>query len=119
MLRLLRKAESCEKHRHRYKRPIPEDQVQKDTCKIAPDLYQYTVVDDCTGIHCLALFDRRTAANSLIFLEQMIEEMPFPIQRIQTDQGGEFFAYKFQERLKKYLSNFDRSNLAPHILTAK
>jgi transposase InsO family protein len=54
----------------------------------------------------LALSDRRTVASSLPFLEQMIEEMPFPMQRIQTDRGLEFFAYKFQERLKKYAIKF-------------
>jgi putative transposase len=70
--------------------------------KLRPVFINYTAVDDCTGIRCLALFSRRTAANSLLFLEQIIEEMPFPIQRIQTDRGLEFFADKFQERLKKY-----------------
>jgi transposase InsO family protein len=35
-------------------------------------------------------------------LEKVIEEMPFPVQRIQTDRGREFFAYKFQERLMEY-----------------
>jgi transposase InsO family protein len=32
----------------------------------------------------------------------MIEEMPFPIQLIQTEQGRKFFVYKFQEKLKEY-----------------
>lgn len=32
----------------RYARPIPGDRVQIDTCKIAPGIYQYTAVDDCT-----------------------------------------------------------------------
>jgi hypothetical protein len=31
---------------------------------------------------------RRTAANSLLFLERVIEEMPFPTQVIQTRQSG-------------------------------
>ena len=73
-----------------------------DTCKIAPGLYQYTAVDDCTRIRVLALYKRRTAANSLQFLELAIEEFPFPIQRIQTDRGREFFAYCFQEKLMEY-----------------
>jgi transposase InsO family protein len=102
----LKKSRILRKHRHRYERPIPGERVQIDTCKIAPGLYQYTAVDDCTRIRCLALFDRRTAANSLLFLEQMIEEMPFPIQRIQSDRGLEFFAHKFQERLKEYAIKF-------------
>ncbi len=102
----LKKSRILRKHRHRYEHPIPGERIQIDTCKIAPGLYQYMAVDDCTGIRCLPLFDRRTAANSLLFLEQIIEEMPFPIQRIQTDRGLEFFAYKFQEQLKKYAVKF-------------
>jgi hypothetical protein len=35
---------------------------------------------------------RRNSANTLQFLERVVEEMPFVIQRIQTDRGGEFFA---------------------------
>lgn len=83
----------------RYNRPVPGDRVQMDVCKIAPGLYQYTAVDDCSRYRVLALYPRRTAANSIEFLEKTVEEMPFPIQRIQTDRGREFFAYKFQQRL--------------------
>jgi transposase len=32
----------------RYQRPIPGDRVQMDTIRIAPGLYQYTAIDDCT-----------------------------------------------------------------------
>ncbi len=31
-----------------------------------------------------------------------MEEMPFPVQRFQTDRGREFFAQKVQERLMEY-----------------
>ncbi len=50
----------------------------------------------------MGLFKRRTAANSVAFLEQVAEEMPFPIQRIQTDRGQEFFAVKFQKLLMEW-----------------
>jgi transposase InsO family protein len=90
------------KGRTRYAKEIPGERVQIDTCKIGPGLYQYTAVDDCTRIRVLALYPRRTAANSLLFLEYVIEEMPFPIQAIQTDRGREFFAYCFQEKLMEY-----------------
>jgi transposase InsO family protein len=86
----------------RYSRPIPGDRVQMDTCKIGKGFYQYTAVDDCTRYKVVALFPKRTAANTLNFLEQVVEEMPFPVQRIQTDRGGEFFAYKVQERLMEW-----------------
>jgi len=32
----------------------------------------------------------------------ILEEFPFPVQRIQTDRGREFFAYSFQEKLMEY-----------------
>lgn len=49
-----------------------------DTCKIAPGLYQYTAVDDCTRYRVLRLYTRRTAANTLEFLDCVMEEMPCP-----------------------------------------
>jgi len=70
-----------------------------DTCKVAPGIYQYTAVDDCSRYPVLGVFSRRTAANTLAFLDQVFEEMPFPIQRFQTDRGREFFAVKVQEKM--------------------
>ena len=49
----------------------------------------------------LRLYGRRTAANTLDFLEAVLEEIPFPIPRIQTDRGREFFAFKVQKRPMK------------------
>jgi len=83
----------------RNERPVPGDRVQMDTMKVKPGLYQYTAVDDCSRFLVLGVYPRRTAANTLHFLEKVMEEMSFPVQRIQTDRGREFFAYKVQERL--------------------
>jgi transposase InsO family protein len=64
----------------------------------------------------LALYFRRTAANSLLFLEKVLEQMPFGIQRIQTDRGREFFAYKFQEQLMECGIKFRPNNpRSPHL----
>ena len=42
--------------------------------------------------------------------------MPFPIQRIQTDRGREFFAVIVQERLKQYGIKFCPNKPAsPHL----
>jgi transposase InsO family protein len=90
----------------RYSMPIPGERVQIDTCKIAPGLYQYTAVDDCTRYRVLGIYKKRTASNTLLFLERLIEQMPFAIQRIQTDRGKEFFAYKVQEKLMEYRIKF-------------
>lgn len=83
----------------RYSRPVPGDRVQMDVCKICPAVYQYTAIDDCSRYAVFAIFQRRTAANTLDFLDRVIEEMPFAIQRIQTDRGREFFAEAVQQRL--------------------
>ncbi len=83
----------------RYSRPIPGDRVQMDTMKVAPGLYQFTAIDDCTRYRVLGLYPRRSASHTLTFLDRVLEEMPFPIQRIQTDRGREFFAIKVQKRL--------------------
>ena len=73
-----------------------------DTRKIGPGLYQHTAVDDCTRIRVLALYPRRSASNTLTFLEKVFEELPFPVQCIQTDRGREFFAYSVQHKLREY-----------------
>ena len=39
-------------------------------------------------------------------IERVIEEFPFPIQRIQTDRGREFFGVKVQEKLMEYCVKF-------------
>ncbi|QMW03313.1 IS481 family transposase [Spirosoma foliorum] len=90
----------------RYSRPIPSDRVQMDVCKITTGIYQYTAIDDCSRFRVMYTYKRRTAANTIDFLDRLIEQMPFPIQRIQTDRGREFFAYCFQERLMEYHIKF-------------
>jgi transposase InsO family protein len=100
----------------RYSRPVPGDRVQMDTCKIAPGLHQYTAIDDCSRWQVVGLYPRRTAAHTLAFLDQVAAGMPFPVQRIQTDRGQEFFAYEVQDELRerriKYRPNRPR---APHL----
>lgn len=92
---------------HRYSRSVPGERVQIDTCKIAAGIYQYTAIDDCTRFRVLGLYPKRTAKNSAHFLEErLIEEFPFPIQRIQSDRGGEFFGQEFQGALKRNYIKF-------------
>ena len=94
------------KGERRYSGPVPEDRVQMDVCKIRPGVYQYTAIDDCSRYKVLGVYSRATAANTLDFLERLIEEMPFPIQRIQTDRGREFFAEAVQQRLMDWAIKF-------------
>src|SRR5512134_2111316 len=71
-----------------------------------PAVYQYTAIDDCSRYRVLGVYPRRTAANTLDFLERLIEEMPFPIQRIQSDRGLRFFAEKVRQRFIDWAIKF-------------
>lgn len=85
----------------RYSRPVPGERIQIDTMKIASGIYQYTAIDDCTRFRVLGIYSRRTAKNSVRFLEErMIDEFPFPIQRILTDRGAEFFGLEFHRAMQ-------------------
>ncbi len=77
-----------------------------DVCKIAPGIYHFAAIDDCTRLKVMRVFPRRNAANTIKFMEELLEELPFPIQRVQTDRGGEFFAYKVQDWLKAHSIKF-------------
>ena len=77
-----------------------------DVCKIGAGLYQYTAIDDCSRYQVVGVFSRKTVASTLTFLEQVVEEMPFSIQRIQTDRGQEFFAYRVQDLLRQWSIKF-------------
>lgn len=90
----------------RYAKLIPGERVQLDVCKIRAGLYQYTAVDDCTRLRVLRLYQRRSAASSIDFLDKLIEEFHYPVQRIQTDRGQEFFAVAFQQKLMDYSIKF-------------
>jgi transposase InsO family protein len=62
------------------------------------------------------VFPRRTAASTLVFLDPVIEEMPFPVQRVQTDRGREFFAMAAQQWLMDHCIKFRPNRPAsPHL----
>jgi len=101
-MKLLKRYRKKSQYPIRYAKEIPGERVQVDVCKIDNGIYQYTAVDDCSRYRVMYTYRRRTAKNSIDFLDRLIDQMPFPIQRIQTDRGREFFAYKFQEKLQEY-----------------
>jgi len=100
----------------RYQRPIPGDRVQMDTTKITTGIFQFTAVDDCSRWRVLDVYNRATAKNTVEFIDKVVEEMPFPIQRVQTDRGREFFAIKVQKKFLEYGIKF-RPNKpgSPHL----
>jgi transposase InsO family protein len=89
------------KGQKRYSRPVPGGRVQMDSCKIAPGLDQHAAIDDGTRFQVLGLDPRRNAASTLDFLDRVTAGMPFPLQRIQTDRGGELLADAVQQRRRE------------------
>ena len=56
------------------------------------------------------------ANNTLKFIEKMVEEFPFPIQRIQSDRGLEFSAETVQRKFIEYGIKFSPIKPAsPHL----
>jgi transposase InsO family protein len=103
----LQKKRAYRKRVKRYNCKIPGERVQMDVCKIAAGIYQYTAIDDCTRYKILAIYKRRAAKNTIDFMENHVFcRIPFPIQRIQTDRGGEFMGYEIQKKLMKWRIKF-------------
>ena len=64
----------------RYARNIPGERVQMDTCKIAPSVYQYTAIDDCTRIRVLATYaSRGFFAKTCLCTSRLKIRIPRPI----------------------------------------
>ena len=52
--------------------------------------FQYTALDDCTRFRVLRLYRRLYHGSSLAFLAELRRAFPFPIRRLQCDNGREF-----------------------------
>ncbi len=52
----LSKTRRTRKGKRRYQKDVPGERVQMDVCKIAPKLYQYTAIDDCTRLKVIRLY---------------------------------------------------------------
>jgi len=70
-----------------------------DKLKIGSGKYQFSVIDFISWFVNAEIYPRRMATNTLDFLESLLDAFPVPIQRIETDQSGEFMADKVQIRL--------------------
>lgn len=80
----------------RYERPLPGHRVQVDVKFIAPlagsrrKHYQFTAIDDCTRIRVLRIYERLDQRSAIQFVDYVLEKLPFKVEVIQTDNGGEF-----------------------------
>jgi transposase InsO family protein len=86
----------------RYSRPISGKRVQIDSMRVAPGLYQFTAINDCTRLRVLGLYPDWTSTSAGRFLvDHVLVEMLFPLQRVQTDRGAEFCSVSFHGALHK------------------
>jgi hypothetical protein len=58
-----------------------------NTCKVSAGLNQYTAIDDCRRYEVLAPYPRRNAVSTLEYLERVVDEMPYPVQRSRQTEG--------------------------------
>ena len=61
--------------------------------------FQFAAIDDATRGRALKIYDRRTRANAVPFVDRAIETFPFRIREIRADDGHEFQA-KFRRRVE-------------------
>ncbi|HEV8275198.1 MAG TPA: integrase core domain-containing protein [Streptosporangiaceae bacterium] len=76
-----------------FERPDPGDCVQVDVKFVRLGgrwAFQYTALDDCTRYRVLRLYPRLGPAASFAFLAELRRAFPFPIRRLQCDNGREF-----------------------------
>jgi transposase len=90
----------------RYNKEIPGERVQLDVTKIRKGAYQFTAIDDCTRMKTIRIYPNKKVENTIHFLSEVIDTFGFPIQRIQTDWGTEFFNYDFQYELHEHFIKF-------------
>ncbi len=89
-----------------YSHQIPGLELQMDTKY--PFGYKqgrviYTIIDDATRWVYAWTYTTANAANTLDFIKQVQAHVPFPIQKIRTDQGKEFNA----GLVRQYLADSD------------
>lgn len=76
-----------------FSRERPGDCVQMDVkeVKIAgTKCFQYTAIDDCTRYRILRLYPQKNQQTSHTFLTTIQTALPFPIRKLQVDNGTEF-----------------------------
>lgn len=84
--------------------------------------YQYTAVDERSRWTYRQMYDEHSTYSSVQFLREVIEHFPFPITRIQTDNGTEWTKQllckdptdltSFERLLKEYGIEYQRIRVA-------
>jgi transposase InsO family protein len=76
-----------------FEKEAPGDSIQVDVKVIKlkrEKVFQYTALDDCTRFRVLRLYKRLKQHSSLRFLTELRCALPFPMKKLQCDNGSEF-----------------------------
>ncbi|MDD5108217.1 MAG: IS481 family transposase [Candidatus Omnitrophica bacterium] len=79
-----------------YRVPYPGHTVQMDTKYLDTKpgfpnrLYQYTATDCFTRLRVIRIYDELSAQNTVRFLQEVVQKLPFKISTVRTDNGVEF-----------------------------
>lgn len=76
-----------------FEKEAPGESIQVDVKVITlkrEKVFQYTALDDCTRYRVLRLYKRLNQHSSLQFLTELRRALPFPIKKLQCDNGSEF-----------------------------
>ncbi len=76
---------SVESERSRHIRDVQRDRGAK-----GKRFYQFTAIDDCTRLRVLRAYPRCNQRTAIQFLDYFLAKLPFRVEVIQTDNGGEF-----------------------------
>lgn len=83
------------RYRTRYVMPQPSDCVQVDITYVpylveGRQVYQFTVVDDCTGLRVVRFFPELPNSAGLAFLVTLRSALPFRVAMVPTDNDALF-----------------------------
>ncbi|VAW02697.1 Transposase, partial [hydrothermal vent metagenome] len=90
------KHKTYQKRWKRYEKPQPGHAIQVDVKFITPvggagkRFYQFTAIDDCTRLRVLRIYPKCNQKTAIQFLDYLLQKLPFRVDAIQTDNGGEF-----------------------------
>jgi transposase InsO family protein len=87
-------------HTKRYNKQVPGHPIQMDVKFLTfigkngekVRRFQYTAIDDATRARALKIYKRHTQATAIDFVNHIIDEFPFRVREIRTDNGHEFHA---------------------------
>ena len=85
---------------------VPKECYPKHLRDRGDKYYQFTIIDEATGMRYLEWFDDKSTFSAVKFLFNAIKFYPFQLHKIQTDNGREF-TNKFSNTDK--LSAFEKS----------